>query len=778
MIGNSMNFHVSSNKRSSSISPSKIPLDVDNPPFYLPLKSFNGRYKLVSNLGNGSFGSVGLAKSCQNLLDPNKFKTYRNTLLERDGFYKHENYFNKKTGLVAIKTMNKKLNELNDYTKVKEIRFILAMPFHQNLVQVYELFIDNLNFKLHIVMECMDQNLYQLMKARKNNYFSQTTLKSILSQILCGIRHIHRNQYFHRDIKPENILVTPSNRFYDQSFINSKEFKYHDSFIVKIADYGLARHVDNKRPYTSYVSTRWYRAPEILFRKNWYSRPVDIWAFGSVAAEVATFRPLFPGANECEQTYKVLDVLGTPLSRNNISSYFPVYGYWDEVQSLSNKIGIKLPLKKCVDISLYIPNPELKDLCDVIKACLAWDPYTRADAETICEMPYFKGTCVDDSPASRVVPIPVSTNVKVFKNYNNNYNNYNFNNNVKSGILEGIPNLTKLNEPSNKKLSMDFFGATFSQNKENNYKDHDHDFYNEEDQSQDQFNDAIGQNKDLIHIEKEGDTNLESFQYCENIDQDEGNSQNISPDATETNYSFLNDDFVGSSSSPKNNSKVDLDEYAKNLLHSNEAIAPAPNLTQDSIVTNDENINGYQGFSYEQGHQYHNKPVKQLSDVYNSLGNNQESSPNIDPNYIYYQPQHGGNPAYQFQNFNNMTNDVNNFAEWEAKRFGNMPKIVDDPNLNLDTILSDHLNNNSNGSFKYQDPVNDSLLGIYTNDHSYQKTDENNANQTDYSIGSNNQFTGELLSKFNLRRIPQVENSSQCQKELCDHSFNDNLSMN
>ena len=52
---------------------------------------------------------------------------------------------------------------------------------------------------------------------------------------------------------------------------------------------------------TAYVSTRWYRSPEILLRQKWYSRPIDIWAFGAVAVETANFVPLFPGSNELDQ---------------------------------------------------------------------------------------------------------------------------------------------------------------------------------------------------------------------------------------------------------------------------------------------------------------------------------------------------------------------------------------------------------------------------------------------------------------------------------------------
>lgn len=60
---------------------------------------------------------------------------------------------------------------------------------------------------------------------------------------------MHRHGFFHRDLKPENLLC------------NGPE-------LIKIADFGLAREIRSRPPYTDYVSTRWYRAPEVNFSKK------------------------------------------------------------------------------------------------------------------------------------------------------------------------------------------------------------------------------------------------------------------------------------------------------------------------------------------------------------------------------------------------------------------------------------------------------------------------------------------------------------------------------
>ncbi len=63
-------------------------------------------------------------------------------------------------------------------------------------------------------------------------------LKSCSSvYITQGLAYCHKHGYFHRDMKPENLLANKD--------------------AVKIADFGLAREIRSRPPYTDYVSTRW-----------------------------------------------------------------------------------------------------------------------------------------------------------------------------------------------------------------------------------------------------------------------------------------------------------------------------------------------------------------------------------------------------------------------------------------------------------------------------------------------------------------------------------------
>ena len=110
--------------------------------------------------------------------------------------------------------------------------------------------------------------------------------------------------------------------------------------ICKIADFSLARRVPSGRlsqdnqlmsPVTSYVSTRWYRAPEMLLNDKNISYPVDIFALGCIMAELFELTALFPGNSEVDQLHKVLHFLGAPTA-----------SHWPEGFRLAQKISVEL----------------------------------------------------------------------------------------------------------------------------------------------------------------------------------------------------------------------------------------------------------------------------------------------------------------------------------------------------------------------------------------------------------------------------------------------------
>lgn len=66
------------------------------------------------------------------------------------------------------------------------------------------------------------------------------------------------------------------------------------------------------QPYTEYISTRWYRAPECLLTDGYYGPEMDLWGAGCVMFEITSLYPLFPGTNEVDQINRIHKLLGTP----------------------------------------------------------------------------------------------------------------------------------------------------------------------------------------------------------------------------------------------------------------------------------------------------------------------------------------------------------------------------------------------------------------------------------------------------------------------------------
>lgn len=243
--------------------------------------------------------------------------------------------------------MKKTFDSFASCLELREVIFLKTLPAHPHLVGALDIFLDPYSRKLHICMEYMDGNLYQLMKAREHKCMDVRSVKSILFQILSGLDHIHAHHFFHRDIKPENILVSSSAPYDSSAFSRYSSLVTPPStpptYSIKIADFGLARETQSRLPYTTYVSTRWYRAPEVLLRAGEYSAPVDIWAVGAMAVEIATLKPLFPGGNEVDQVWRVCEIMGSPQAWYTKSGARVGGGEWREGTKLAQKLGFSFP---------------------------------------------------------------------------------------------------------------------------------------------------------------------------------------------------------------------------------------------------------------------------------------------------------------------------------------------------------------------------------------------------------------------------------------------------
>lgn len=150
-------------------------------------------------------------------------------------------------------------------------------------------------------------------------------------------------------MKPENLLVTTTGLFdyrnVSPTALPGAPTEKDVVVIVKLADFGLARETKSKPPYTEYVSTRWYRAPEVLLRSREYSNPVDTWALGTIMAELINLKPLFPGHTEVDQVSRICDILGDPSDEHGVDNRGVAVGggKWVKGVKMARSVGYIFP---------------------------------------------------------------------------------------------------------------------------------------------------------------------------------------------------------------------------------------------------------------------------------------------------------------------------------------------------------------------------------------------------------------------------------------------------
>mmetsp|Transcript_20782 Transcript_20782/g.37857 ORF Transcript_20782/g.37857 Transcript_20782/m.37857 type:complete len:445 (-) Transcript_20782:89-1423(-) len=300
------------------------------------------RYKVTKNLGDGSFGTVMRAQ-------------------------------NKSTGeWVAIKKMKQKFYSWEECLKLREVASLRKLV-HPNIVKLKEVIREN--DELFMIFESMEGNLYDVLKGLVRP-FPENTVRNIMFQTMQAVAHVHKNGYFHRDLKPENILVSGET--------------------VKLADFGLARELRARPPFTEYISTRWYRAPEVLLKSTSYSAPLDIWACGGILAELYTNRPLFPGSSDTDQLHKICSVLGTPIMAD-----------WPDGFARATEMGLRWPQFVPTRLEQLIPQSG-PDGIEVMYSMLNWDPSRRSTAGRLLAQPFFEAAAKVDSTLSQY-PLPNGT---------------------------------------------------------------------------------------------------------------------------------------------------------------------------------------------------------------------------------------------------------------------------------------------------------------------------------------------------------------------------------
>ncbi|PWZ21238.1 Shaggy-related protein kinase GSK4 [Zea mays] len=195
--------------------------------------------------------------------------------------------------------------------KNRELQIMRSMD-HCNAVSLKHCFFSTTSrdeLFLNLVMEFVPESLYRVLKhySNMNQRMPLIYVKLYTYQIFRGLAYIHTVPgVCHRDVKPQNLLVDPL------------------THQVKICDFGSAKMLVKGEANISYICSRYYRAPELIFGATEYTTSIDIWSAGCVLAELLLGQPLFPGESAVDQLVEIIKVLGTP-TREEIRCMNPNY---------------------------------------------------------------------------------------------------------------------------------------------------------------------------------------------------------------------------------------------------------------------------------------------------------------------------------------------------------------------------------------------------------------------------------------------------------------------
>ncbi|XP_033641048.1 glycogen synthase kinase-3 beta-like isoform X2 [Asterias rubens] len=161
---------------------------------------------------------------------------------------------------------------------------------------------------LNLVLEYVPETVYRVARHYSKNKQTIPILyvKLYMYQLFRSLAYIHSLGVCHRDIKPQNLLLDP------------------ESGVLKLCDFGSAKTLVAGEPNVSYICSRYYRAPELIFGATDYTCNIDVWSAGCVLAELMLGQPIFPGDSGVDQLVEIIKVLGTP-TRDQIHEMNPNY---------------------------------------------------------------------------------------------------------------------------------------------------------------------------------------------------------------------------------------------------------------------------------------------------------------------------------------------------------------------------------------------------------------------------------------------------------------------
>jgi mitogen-activated protein kinase 15 len=310
-------------------------------------KHITQRYKVIQKIGKGAYGVVWKAMDKV---------THR---------------------VVALKKIFGAFRNSTDSQRTyREIMFLKQMQGQSHIVELLAVYKAANNIDLYVVFELLESDVHSVIRA---NILLDVHKRFIVWQMLIALKYCHYRKVIHRDLKPSNLLINSDST-------------------VKLCDFGLARTFaegnHSQVMMTDYVSTRWYRSPELIIGSNHYNEGVDMWAVGCIVAELYGGKPLFPGNSTIDQLERVVSLTGPP-SASDVASMRSEFA-----QSMIAGLTYCHPR---LSLKQKLPTAD-DDTVDFIEKMLVFNPDNRLTVIAALDHPFVakfhneEEEAVDDTP--------------------------------------------------------------------------------------------------------------------------------------------------------------------------------------------------------------------------------------------------------------------------------------------------------------------------------------------------------------------------------------------
>jgi dual-specificity kinase len=271
-----------------------------------------------------------------------------------------------------------------------------------------------------IVMDLLGQSVFDFLKGNGFVPFPNSQIQSFARQLLTSVAFLHDLNLVHTDLKPENILLC--NNSY-QTFTYNRRIPSSSNTInrnatqrrvlldteIRLIDFGSATFEDEY--HSSVVSTRHYRAPEIILGLGW-SFPCDMWSIGCILVEFFTGDALFQTHDNLEHLAMMEAVVGRRIdpylvqnvnkiasrnsSTNTASKYFKRLKL--DYPNADTTRGSRRFVKAMKHLDDVIPPTTtfLKNFRDLLRKIFVYDPAQRITAKQALNHDWFKEMAYND----------------------------------------------------------------------------------------------------------------------------------------------------------------------------------------------------------------------------------------------------------------------------------------------------------------------------------------------------------------------------------------------